>query len=185
MNELNDKERLIFDFVKNSIELNGYAPAVRDICHALEINSTSTVHGYLHRLEAKGYLSLSSGKSRAIRLTSDNTSAEYCKVPILSENKICSSIYASDSFDGYIECPNLIARGKSNLFAVRIKGNISHELSIIDGDIIIIENSNIINKNDAIAVLMNGEVLVKKASDTASLSSESVLGKVVANYRYY
>jgi repressor LexA len=88
MNGLNEKELEILRLVKDCIERDGYAPAVRDICHALGIRSTSTVHGYLHRLNEKGYLQLASRKSRALRLESNGEEGgeQTRRVPIWVES---------------------------------------------------------------------------------------------------
>lgn len=68
MSDLKPKERAVLDFLRESIRENGYAPAVRDICDALGIKSTSTVHMYLRKLEQKGYIERRDGKSRAMRI---------------------------------------------------------------------------------------------------------------------
>lgn len=66
--DLKPKEQAVLEFLRDSIRENGYAPAVRDICAALHIKSTSTVHMYLRKLEQKGYIERGDGKSRAIRI---------------------------------------------------------------------------------------------------------------------
>ena len=68
MKDLKPKEQRVLNFIRESIMLNGYAPSVRDICAALDIKSTSTVHLYLRKLEEKGYIDRCDGKSRAIRV---------------------------------------------------------------------------------------------------------------------
>ena len=88
MTGLTKKEIEIFQFIKECIERDGYAPSVRDICRALNIRSTSTVHGYLHRLDEKGYLQMSSRKSRAMRIepSAEETGEQTRRVPILAES---------------------------------------------------------------------------------------------------
>ena len=68
MNELTTKEQRVLDFVQQTIENEGYAPSVRDICASLGIKSTSTAHSYLRKLNEKGYIRKNDGKSRAVAL---------------------------------------------------------------------------------------------------------------------
>ena len=74
MNTLTKKEETVYNFIKSFIEVDGYAPSVRDICHGVGIQSTSTIHHLLHTLETKGYIALADGKSRAIRLADSGLS---------------------------------------------------------------------------------------------------------------
>ena len=83
MISLEPKEQLVFDYIRENIRKNGYSPSIRDICTALDIKSTSTVHTCLERLEKKGYIQKENGKSRTLRIEGisydDNGDAkDYC-----------------------------------------------------------------------------------------------------------
>ncbi|MBO5786640.1 MAG: winged helix-turn-helix transcriptional regulator, partial [Clostridia bacterium] len=87
MNNLTQKEREIFEYISDCLQKNGFAPSVRDICAEVGIKSTSSVHEYLRRLEAKGFIRKSSGKSRALSIQNDgkSESGKMKRVPILGK----------------------------------------------------------------------------------------------------
>ena len=103
MTELSQKERLIFEYISDCLEKNGYAPTVRDICSALGIKSTSSVHDYLRRLETKGYIKKSSGKSRALSIESGAgmEPEKMKKIPILGRVAAGIPILAIENYDGF------------------------------------------------------------------------------------
>lgn len=202
MTELTEKELEIYQFVKECIERDGYAPAVRDICRALGIRSTSTVHGYLHRLDAKGYLQMSSRKSRAMRLdpSTEEESEQTRRVPILGRVTAGAPILAIENYDGYVDFPKVMARGRSNLFALRVIGESMIEAGILNGDIVIVESMHHADDGDIVVAMIEDEATVKKfyrdhgrirlqpanaAMKPIYADEVVVLGKVIANFRFY
>ncbi len=202
MTELSTKERLIFEFISDCLEKDGYAPTVRDICSALGIKSTSSVHDYLRRLETKGYIKKSSGKSRALSIEA-GTGVEpekMKKIPILGRVAAGIPILAVENYDGYVDFPASMARGKSNLFALRVIGESMIEAGIFDGDIVIVESRRFAEDGDIIVAMIDNEATVKRfyrdngrirlqpANRTMQpiYSREvTVLGKVIADFRFY
>lgn len=202
MTELSPKERLIFEFISDCLEKDGYAPTVRDICSALGIKSTSSVHDYLRRLETKGYIKKSFGKSRALSIEA-GTGAEpekMKKIPILGRVAAGIPILAVENYDGYVDFPASMARGKSNLFALRVIGESMIEAGIFDGDIVIVESRRFAEDGDIIVAMIDNEATVKRfyrdngrirlqpANRTMQpiYSREvTVLGKVIADFRFY
>jgi repressor LexA len=159
MTELSQKERLIFEYISDCLEKNGYAPTVRDICSALGIKSTSSVHDYLRRLETKGYIKKSSGKSRALSIESGAgmEPEKMKKIPILGRVAAGIPILAIENYDGYVDFPASMARGKSNLFALRVIGESMIEAGINDGDIIIIHRGMSVESGEIGVVRVSGE----------------------------
>ena len=202
MNGLNEKDLEILRFVKDCIERDGYAPAVRDICHALGIRSTSTVHGYLHRLNEKGYLQLASRKSRALRLESNGEEGgeQTRRVPILGRVTAGAPILAIENYDGYVDFPTVMTRGRSNLFALRVMGESMIEAGILNGDIVIVESMQYADDGDIVVAMIEDEATVKRffrdngrirlqpansAMKPIYAPEVTVLGKVIANFRFY
>lgn len=199
---LTEREREIFDYIKNNIKNEGYAPSVRDICNALGMKSTSTVHTYLARLEEKGVIQKSAGKSRTIRVddgTADKGST--VRVPILGKVAAGMPILAVENYDGYIDFPRPSSRNTSNdLFALRVQGESMIEIGIMDGDLIVVEKASTANDGDIVVALVEDEATVKtfyREAGRFRLQPENstmkpiyakeliILGKVVASMRFY
>ncbi len=202
MNGLNEKELEILRYVKDCIERDGYAPAVRDICQALGIRSTSTVHGYLHRLNEKGYLQMASRKSRALRIeaSGEEGGEQTRRVPILGRVTAGAPILAIENYDGYVDFPNVMCRGRSNLFALRVMGESMIEAGILNGDIVIVESMQYADDGDIVVAMIEDEATVKRffrdngrirlqpansAMKPIYAPEVTVLGKVIANFRFY
>ena len=202
MDDLTLKEQEIYQYICECMEKNGYAPSVRDICASLNIKSTSSVHGYLRRLEMKGYIKKSSGKSRALTIESDkkNDSVKMERVPILGKVTAGIPILAVENYDGYVDFPSSMARGKANLFALRVIGESMIEAGILDGDIVIVESRRYADDGEIVVAMIDDEATVKrffKEPEHIRLQPENrtmspiysrdvtILGKVIANYRFY
>lgn len=201
MAELNEKEYQILQFIRMSIEKDGFAPTIRDICHAVGIRSTSTVHSYLHRLEEKGALQRDSGKSRAVRIGSAQPSEEPTRrVPILGRVTAGAPILAVENYDGYVDFPSVMARGRTNLFALRVMGESMINAGILDGDIVVVESGHYADNGDIVVALIDDSATVKRyfrEEKHVRLQPENpnmepilckevvVLGKVIANFRFY
>ena len=190
---LTDKERAILEFVISATRLNGYPPSVRDICAETGIKSTSTVFSYIKRLEEKGYLEKEDGKSRSIRTKADPAERNSIRVPLLGDVAAGLPILASEDLSGeeYIG---------GRLFALRIRGTSMIEAGILDGDIVVVERTPVADDGDIVVALIGDEATVKtfyREKDRFRLQPEnrtmepiytkelSVLGKVVADIRYY
>ncbi len=202
MIELTQKEKDIFDYINDCIEKNGYAPSVRDICSAVGIKSTSSVHEYLRRLETKGYIKKSSGKSRALSLESgvSSESSKMKKVPILGKVTAGQPILAVENYEGFVDFPVTMARGKANLFALRVMGESMIEAGILDGDIVVVESKRYADDGEIVVAMIDDEATVKRfykdngrirlqpANHTMEpiyTKEVMVLGKVIANFRFY
>ena len=201
MSKVTKKEEQVYNYLRDSIEVDGFAPSVRDICRALGIQSTSTVHRYLHSLEAKGQITLSTGKSRAIRLNDKEllTGTETYRVPLLTNVSSGSYTVSAANVDGYVDFPKVMAKGKNNLFALRVVGNGIASSGIYNGDIVIIESGKYLNDGEYIVALYKDNVHILKVGlvqGVPSLKSDEwkdgfpieqsvILGRLIANFRFY
>lgn len=202
---LTDKERAILEFVISATRLNGYPPSVRDICAETGIKSTSTVFSYIKRLEEKGYLEKEDGKSRSIRTKADLAERNSIRVPLIGDVAAGLPILASEDLSGeeYIDFTPSGGSASSfggRLFALRIRGTSMIEAGILDGDIVVVERTPVADDGDIVVALIGDEATVKtfyREKDRFRLQPEnrtmepiytkelSVLGKVVADIRYY
>lgn len=202
MVELTQKEKEIYRYISECLERNGYAPSVRDICAAMGIKSTSSVHEYLRRLETKGYIKKSSGKSRALSLENGKRSetARIERVPILGRVTAGQPILAVENYEGYVDFPSAMARGKANLFALRVMGESMIEAGILDGDIVVVESKRYADDGEIVVAMIDDEATVKRfyrESNRIRLQPANhtmqpiftrdvmILGKVIANFRFY
>ncbi len=202
MVELTQKEKEIYQYITECLEKNGYAPSVRDICGAIGIKSTSSVHEYLRRLETKGYIKKSSGKSRALSIDGDKRadSVRMERVPILGRVTAGQPILAVENYEGYVDFPSSMARGKANLFALRVMGESMIEAGILDGDIVVVESKRYPDDGEIVVAMIDDEATVKRffrESDKIRLQPANhtmqpiysrevtILGKVIANFRFY
>ena len=202
---LTDKERAILEFVISATRLNGYPPSVRDICAETGIKSTSTVFSYIKRLGEKGYLEKEDGKSRSIRTKADSAERNSIRVPLIGDVAAGLPILASEDLSGeeYIDFTPSGGSASSfggRLFALRIRGTSMIEAGILDGDIVVVERTPVADDGDIVVALLGDEATVKtfyREKDRFRLQPEnrtmepiytkelSVLGKVVADIRYY
>ena len=121
---LSTTEKRIYDYIAETIRREGYPPTVRDIQQSLSIKSTSTVHSYLEKLEQKGFVTRSSGKSRSLRVNLEATEEKKtAKVPVIGTVAAGRPILAEENIEYYIEFP-LFKRSynASSLFALKVKG---------------------------------------------------------------
>lgn len=202
MVDLTQKEKDIYEYINDCLANDGYAPSVRDICAAVGIKSTSSVHEYLRRLEAKGLIRKSSGKSRAL-IVEGNSNSETSKmkrVPILGRVTAGQPILAVENHDGYVDFPATMARGKANLFALRVMGESMIEAGILDGDIVVVESRQYADDGEIVVAMIedeatvkryyrdNGKIRLQPANHTMQpifARDVTVLGRVIANFRFY
>lgn len=202
MIDLTPKEKDIYEYISECLDKNGYAPSVRDICAALGIKSTSSVHEYLRRLETKGYIRKSSGKSRALSIEGNgqNESGKMKRVPILGRVTAGQPILAVENYDGYVDFPVTMAKGRANLFALRVMGESMIEAGILDGDIVVVESKRYADDGEIVVAMIEDEATVKRFyRDNGRIRLQPanhtmqpiyareviVLGKVIANFRFY
>ena len=195
MSELKQIEKDILEYIKDTINNEGYSPSVRDISTALNIKSTSTVHLHLHKLEEKGYIQKEQGKSRTIRVDGASQSG----IPVIGEIAAGVPIFAEQNFDGRVDF-RADGYDPENLFALHVKGESMIDAGILDGDLIVIDAGSYAENGDIVAALVDNEATVKefyKENGHYRLQPRNekmkpiivdectVLGKVIASLRYY
>ncbi len=202
--ELNEKERAVYDYIAKSIRKNGFSPSVRDIKSDLGIKSTSTVHAYLRRLEEKGYITKDGSKSRTVRMTTPDGEGENfaVRLPIIGDIAAGLPILASEVYsdEDTIEVSVHGKYAESELFALRVNGQSMINAGILDGDIIIVHSTPSADNGDIVVALVGDSATVKRffredgrfrlqpENDTMTpiyADEVAVLGKVIANVRYY
>ena len=198
MNEMTPRVRSVFEYIKNSLSDNGYAPSVRDIRDALGFKSTSTVHMYLTRLADRGLINRDEGKSRAIYMEGVGASNQ---VPLVGRVTAGKPILAQEDFEGYINfCASSVGCRPENLFALNVKGESMIEAGILDGDVVIVDKRTYAENGEIVVALIGEEATVKtfykedghyrlqpenKTMDPIISDNVVILGKVVASLRLY
>jgi repressor LexA len=199
--ELTDKQREILEYMKECILNKGYPPAVREICEAVHLKSTSSVHAHLESLEQKGYIRKDPTKPRAIEILDDNfnlSRREVVNIPIVGTVTCGEPILAEQNIEDYFPVlPNYLnARGTT--FMLKVKGDSMVNVGIYDGDLVMVEESNTARNNDIVVALIEDEATVKRYfkenghyrlqpendfMDPIIVDELSILGKVVGLFR--
>ena len=196
MVQLTEKERKIYEFIVDEINKGKCSPSVRDIKDAIGFASTSTVHGYLRKLEEKGYIQREQGKCRTVRAGGSTTPA----VPVLGKVAAGLPIFAEENYDGYISVQIPANYRSSEVFALRVKGESMIEAGILDGEYVVISKTPCAENGEIVVALIEEEATVKtfyKEKGHIRLQPENstmrpiivkdvtIVGKVIANIRFY
>ena len=162
--ELNEKQKEVYDFLLEFTKTNGYPPSVREICKAVSLKSTSTVHGHLKRLEKKGLIYRDSTKPRAIvinEISLNNNAINTLKIPIVGNITAGLTILATENIDGSFEISLNSIKHDNNLFALKVQGHSMINAGINDGDLAIIEQCNFADNGKIVVALINDEATLK------------------------
>ena len=194
MRKVTENEKMVFEFIKGRIE-EGYPPTVREICAEFGFKSTSTAHRYINNLTAKGLLEKGNNQNRAIRLTGGNG----MKIPLVGTVTAGIPITAIEEITDYISFQP--ARHYSNpLFALKVRGESMINAAILDGDMVVIEQTPYAENGDIVCALVDNESATIKTfykedghyrlqpendtMDPIIVDEVSILGKVVGVVRY-
>ena len=163
-----DKQQKVLDYVKEQIKREGYAPSVREICKALDLKSTSTVHGYLSRLEKKVLIQKAALKPRTLRIVDEEddekpfyTSKEMVDVPIVGKVTAGLPILAVENIEDTFPLP-IDFVGNSETFMLRVRGDSMIDAGILDGDLVLVKKQNNAENGDIVVALIEDEATVKK-----------------------
>src|SRR5690625_603260 len=204
MAKLSERQQMIYDYIKAEVDEKGYNPSVREIAKAVSLASSSTVHGHLSRMEAKGFIRRDSTKPRAIEILPIIDNEEIPKddviyAPLIEKDTAYIPITAVENIEEYIPIPKSHAKADANLFVSSIEGDSMIEAGILDGDLIIVQQQNVANNGEiVVAMTEDDEATVKrffKEKDHIRLEPENstmqaqtyptvtILGKVIGLYR--
>ncbi|MCI6858939.1 MAG: transcriptional repressor LexA [Eubacterium sp.] len=203
--KISAKQQEILEYIKQCILNDGYPPAVREICEAVHLKSTSSVHSHLETLEKNGYIRRDPSKPRAIEIIDDNfnlTRRELVNVPIVGTVTAGEPILAIENIQGYFPITPEFLHNRQT-FMLKVKGESMINAGILDGDFILVEESPTASDGDIIVALLDDSVTVKrffKEKDQIRLQPEndtmdpiivpksapfSVVGKVIGLYRCF
>lgn len=147
----------IFEFIVESARRNGYAPSIREICQALGLRSTSTVHYHLTALAKRGLIEWEDGKNRAIRVV-DNAPKGLPIVGRIAAGRPIEAIAEADEFLDLSETFNDPA-----LYVLRVKGDSMIEDHIADGDLVIIRKQDTARDGEIVVALVeDAEATLKR-----------------------
>lgn len=164
--ELTKQQQKILDYIQNEVNTKGYPPSVREICAAVGLKSTSTVHGHLANLEKKGYIRRDSTKPRAIEIlgTADDPSfnkKETLAIPIVGNVTAGQPILAFEHIEDTFPVPaNFVDDSKH--FMLTIKGDSMINAGILDGDYVLVKQQQIASNGDVVVAMIEDEATVKR-----------------------
>ena len=158
------KQEEILQFLKSEIRMKGYPPSVREICAAVGLRSTSTVHGHLKRLEEKGYVRRDPTKPRALEILKqedEKTSGELVHLPIIGRVTAGEPILAVENIEGYFPIP-VTYMDNQDAYMLRVQGDSMVDAGICHGDLIIVNKQPTARNGDIVVALLNDSVTVKR-----------------------
>jgi len=200
--KITSKQKEILEFMKNEILSKGYPPAVREICEAVNLKSTSSVHSHLETLEKNGYIRRDPAKPRAIEIVDDNfnlTRREIVNVPIVGTVTAGQPILAVENIESYFPIP-MDYMPNQETFMLKVKGESMINAGIFDGDTILVQKQSHAKNGDFVVALIEDSVTVKtfyKEKDYYRLQPENdfmdpilvpeveILGKVIGLFRMF
>ncbi|RKD27720.1 SOS-response transcriptional repressor, LexA [Caminicella sporogenes DSM 14501] len=164
---LTKQQSKILNFIKQEIQKKGYPPSVREICEAVGLRSTSTVHGHLTRLERKGYIRRDPTKPRAIevlnfnRFISENKEKEIANIPIIGKVTAGQPILAVENVEETFPVPiDFIDSG--NYFILKISGDSMIKAGILNDDFVLVKQQSDANNGDIVVALLEDSATVKR-----------------------
>ena len=201
MAENKDKQSEIYEFLKTYTESKGYPPSVREICEAVSLKSTSTVHGHLKRLEKKGLIKRDPSKPRALEIAELSVpKTEMINIPIVGKITAGLPILATENVEDTFSLPLNFIKHDKELFMLRVSGESMIKAGINDKDLAIIESCSDAANGEIVVALIDDSATIKrfyKEKDHIRLQPEndsmdpiivdncSILGKLVGIYRAY
>ncbi len=200
--KISDKQQQILDFMKDEILTKGYPPSVREICEAVHLKSTSSVHSHLETLEKYGYIRRDPTKPRAIEIVDDGfqmVRRETSSIPIIGTVAAGQPIFAQQNIEGYFPIPaDFIPSGTGDTFVLKVKGESMINVGIFDGDQIFVQQCSNVRNGDIVVALVddsatvktfykeNGHIRLQPENDTMDpiiVQDCKILGKVFGVFR--
>ena len=199
--KISSKQREILEYIKQEILNKGYPPAVREICEAVHLKSTSSVHSHLETLEKNGYIRRDPTKPRAIEIIDDNfnlTRREVVNVPIIGQVAAGQPLLAVENIENYFPIPTEFMPN-AETFMLKVKGDSMINAGIFNGDKILVQNQSDAQNGDIVVALVDDSATVKTfykedghfrlqpendTMDPIIVNECSILGKVFGIMRF-
>lgn len=200
--KISKKQLEILEYIKSQILERGFPPAVREICEAVNLKSTSSVHSHLETLEKNGYIKRDPTKPRAIEILDDTfnlTRREVVNVPLVGRVAAGAPLLAQENIENYFPIPMEFMPNKQT-FMLTVKGESMINAGILDGDMVLVEQSQTAANGDMVVALVEEGATVKTfyreeglyrlqpENDTMEpiiVKEVSILGKVIGVFRFF
>ena len=200
--KISSKQREILEYIKQEILNKGYPPAVREICEAVHLKSTSSVHSHLETLEKNGYIRRDPTKPRAIEIMDDTfnlTRREMVNVPIIGNVAAGQPLLAVQNIENYFPIPAEYMPNQET-FMLKVKGESMINAGILDGDHILVERQSTASNGEIVVALVDDSATVKPyykedghyrlqpendTMDPIIVDECSILGKVFGVFRFF
>ena len=200
--KITQKQSDILEFIKSELLSKGYPPTVRDICNAVNLKSTSSVHAHLETLEKNGYIRRDPTKPRAIEIIDENfslTGREVVNVPIVGRVAAGEPLLATQNIENYFPIP-MEFMPNNDVFMLEVKGESMINVGIFEGDWIVVEKKNTARNGEIIVALVDdsatvktfymedGHIRLQPENDTMDpiiVPDCKILGKVISLYRRF
>ena len=198
--KISTKQKEILEYIKSQILEKGFPPAVRDICEAVNLKSTSSVHSHLETLEKNGYIRRDPTKPRAIEILDESfnfTRREMVNVPLVGRVAAGQPLLAEQNVENYFPIP-MEFMPNAQTFMLTVKGDSMVNAGIFDGDMVLVEQRNYARNGEMIVALIDDGATVKtfyKEEGVIRLQPENdfmdpiivpdcqILGKVIGVFR--
>ena len=199
--KITKKQEEILEYIKDQIMNRGFPPAVREICEAVNLKSTSSVHAHLETLEKNGYIRRDPTKPRAIEILDENFNMvrrELVNVPMVGRVAAGEPILATENVDSYFPIPAEYVL-KNPTFMLTVKGESMINAGIFNGDHLLIEQKNTAENGEIVVALLDDSATVKTfykenghyrlqpqndAMDPIITDEVQILGKVIGVFRF-
>ena len=200
--KISKKQEEILNYIKSQILERGFPPAVREICEAVNLKSTSCVHSHLETLERNGYIHRDPTKPRAIEILDDSfnlTRREMTNVPILGHVAAGEPILAQEHIEDYFPIPVEKLPNKPT-FLLKVHGESMLNAGILNGDYVLVQEQPVADNGDMVVALIEDSATVKtfyREEGIIRLQPENdymepiivhdvmILGKVIGVFRFF
>ena len=199
--KISPKQQEILEYIKSQILERGFPPAVRDICEAVHLKSTSSVHSHLETLEKNGYIRRDPTKPRAIEILDESfnfTRREMVNVPMVGRVAAGEPLLAEQNVENYFPIP-MEFMPNNQTFMLRVKGDSMINIGIFYGDLVLVEHRQTARNGEVIVALVEDGATVKRffkeegvfrlqpendALDPIIVKEVQILGKVIGVFRF-
>ncbi len=199
--KISKKQTEILEYIKSQILERGFPPAVRDICEAVGLKSTSSVHSHLETLEKNGYIRRDPTKPRAIEILDDSFNfnrREMANVPLIGRVAAGEPLLAQQNIESYFPVP-LEFMPNNQTFMLTVKGESMIKAGILDGDMVLVEQLSTARNGDMVVALVedgatvktfykeDGYIRLQPENDTMEpiiVREVEILGKVIGIFRF-